>query len=243
MASIDKMIKWMQDHHHSVCSARYSMTYRYGNPNYDCSSAVFYALIAGGFLPKNQFIGNTETLFALARAGKFKEIYNYKDVQRGDIFIRGGEGTSAGAGGHTGIFLAKDWIIHCNYPNNGISTNNMSEWLNTFLDRKRSSNERYFRPIGDTDRPIDDTSNKWTKVKDENWNCTTNYPIKVRSSQSIKGRLYTILPAGTDIRYFTVWKGDGYRWLGYRHTDSKDRKWVLWLPYREENGNSWVTFW
>lgn len=246
MASIDKMIKWMQDHHHSVCSARYSMTYRYGNPNYDCSSAVFYALIAGGFLPKNQTIGNTETLFALARAGKFKEIYNYKDVQRGDIFIRGGEGTSNGADGHTGIFLAKDWIIHCNYPNNGISTNNMSEWLNTFLDRKRSSNERYFRPISnDKSTKVTSASKKvskqsYKKIKDEKWTATCLADINVRALPSTESEIVATYKKGQKVNYDSVYEGNGYRWISYIGGSGK-RRYMAYRPLLNKN-DSWMKF-
>lgn len=138
----------MEDHHRLKIYCPYSMVKRYLNHGLDCASAVHYALIAGGFLPKTAFIGNTETLFALARQGKvLKEIYSYDEVQPGDIFIRGGEGTSLGAKGHTGMFYKKDGIIHSNYSNNGISKNDLSSYLTYFLDRKRSRNERYFRPI------------------------------------------------------------------------------------------------
>lgn len=148
MGDIKKALKWMEDHHRTKGNYPYSMNRRYGNPGFDCSSSVFYALIAGGFLPKTAFIGNTETLFALVRQGKvLKEIYSYDEVQPGDIFIRGGEGTSLGARGHTGMFYKKDGIIHSNYSNNGISKNDLSSYLTYFLDRKRSWNERYFRPI------------------------------------------------------------------------------------------------
>ena len=148
MGDVEKSIKWMEDHHRLKIYCPYSMVYRYLNPGTDCSSAVHYALIAGGFLPKTALIGTTETLFALARQGKvLKEIYSYDEVQPGDIFIRGGEGTSLGAKGHTGMFYKKDGIIHSNYTNNGISKNDLNSHLTYFLDRKRSRNERYFRPI------------------------------------------------------------------------------------------------
>ena len=148
MGDVKKSIKWMEDHHRTKGNYPYSMVRRNLNPGTDCSSSIHYALIAGGFLPKTAFIGNTETLFALAREGKvLKEIYSYDEVQPGDIFIRGGEGTSLGARGHTGMFYKKDGIIHSNYTNNGISKNDLSSYLTYYLDRKRSRNERYFRPI------------------------------------------------------------------------------------------------
>lgn len=45
----------------------YSMAYpaRLGPRFYDCSSFVYYALIAGGFLPRGTLIGNTESLYKL----------------------------------------------------------------------------------------------------------------------------------------------------------------------------------
>ncbi|WP_299034084.1 peptidoglycan amidohydrolase family protein [uncultured Anaerococcus sp.] len=149
MADINKSLKRFENHHHSKGNFPYSMINRYGNPGFDCSSSVFYALIAGGFLPKNQHIGNTEDLFALARKGYFKEIYNYSEVSPGDIFIRGGEGTSLGAAGHTGMFYKKNGIVHSNYTNNGISYNDENSYISYYLDKYRSNNERYFRPIKD----------------------------------------------------------------------------------------------
>ena len=76
MGSVEKMIKWMEDHHRTKGNYPYSMVRRNGNPGFDCSSSTYYALIDGGFLPKDTPIGNTETLFKLN--GKiFKEIFSY----------------------------------------------------------------------------------------------------------------------------------------------------------------------
>lgn len=125
----------------------YSMFDRFGPNSYDCSSYVYYCLIAGGFLNQGVRIGTTEDLFKL-NGTVFQEIYNYEDVRAGDIFICGGEGTSIGEAGHTGIFLDKDVIIHCNGYHETVTINNKSNGLNNFLDCKRSRTERYFRPVG-----------------------------------------------------------------------------------------------
>ena len=144
---IDKVLKYADSKHRSKPgSPKYSMASpaRLG-PNYmDCSSFVYYALKAGGWQSSINYIGNTETLY---KESNLKEIYSYDEVQPGDIFIRGVQGASGGAGGHTGIFYKKDGIIHCNYSNNGVSYNDMSCYLTYFIDRKRSNKERYFRPI------------------------------------------------------------------------------------------------
>lgn len=70
----------------------YSMTLRMGPRSYDCSSSVFFAMIAGGFLSAGS-MGNTETLFGMSGT-KLKEI-SRGEVQRGDIFISGTPGGSA----------------------------------------------------------------------------------------------------------------------------------------------------
>ena len=49
------------------------------------------------------------------------------DAKRGDICIWGRKGASAGAGGHTGMFIDSDNIIHCNYAYDGISVNDHDE--------------------------------------------------------------------------------------------------------------------
>lgn len=116
MADMKTTIDWFKQRQGKVT---YSMAYRMGPNSYDCSSAVFYALIAGGFLPKGTFIGNTESLFQL-EGDLFTQITR-KQVRRGDIFVAGYKGGSGGSAGHTGIFTANNRIIHCNYYDNGIS--------------------------------------------------------------------------------------------------------------------------
>src|SRR5699024_790754 len=91
----------------------YSMTNRNGEFSMDCSSFVFKALIAGGFLTKDTAIGNTESLFAL-QASLLQEI-SYRKVQAGDLFIAGIKGASSGSAGHTGIHLGQGKILHCTY--------------------------------------------------------------------------------------------------------------------------------
>lgn len=125
MANIESMIKWMTDRQGKVT---YSMNSRLGPNSYDCSSAVYFALQAGGFLSAGK-MGNTDSLFGDLECIGWKQVAlnskGYYDVKRGDIFIWGIRGSSGGASGHTGIFLdTKDTIIHCNYGYNGITVNN-----------------------------------------------------------------------------------------------------------------------
>ena len=82
----------------------YSMSNRLSPRSMDCSSFVFRALIAAGFLPEGSYIGNTETLFTLK--GSLLEEISRSQVRRGDLWIAGHEGASLGSAGHTG-FCAK----------------------------------------------------------------------------------------------------------------------------------------
>lgn len=120
---MEKAIKWMYDT--KATGATYSMQKRDGKASYDCSSAVYYALRAGGATSAGWAV-NTEYMHDWLIKNGFELVSEnkYWDSKRGDIFIWGKKGASSGAGGHTGIFVDKDNIIHMNYPNNGITIDN-----------------------------------------------------------------------------------------------------------------------
>lgn len=126
---MDKVIEWFQQRQGRVS---YSMINRNGESSYDCSSSIYHALIYAGILPQGFRIGNTETEFVDLPKFGFQRIEadanGYIPTQRGDIFIWGKQGYTNGAGGHTGIYLDGDNIIHCSYGYNGIHTDN-HDWL------------------------------------------------------------------------------------------------------------------
>jgi gametolysin len=108
------------------------MINRNGASSYDCSSSIYHALIYAGILPQGFRIGNTETEFVDLPKFGFQRIEadanGYIPTQRGDIFIWGKQGYTNGAGGHTGIYLDSNNIIHCSYGYNGIHIDN-HDWL------------------------------------------------------------------------------------------------------------------
>lgn len=126
---MDKAIEWFAQRQGRVS---YSMNYRNGPSSYDCSSSVYHALIYAGILPAGFRIGNTETMFVDLPKFGFQRINGdangFVPTQRGDIFIWGKQGQTSGAGGHTGVFIDNDNIIHCAYGYNGIHTDN-HDWL------------------------------------------------------------------------------------------------------------------
>lgn len=230
MGDINKMIAYAKSKWHRV---KYDMgEKRLGPSHLDCSSFVFYCLIAGEFLPNDTRIGNTEDLFRLN--GKiFEEIFSYDQLQKGDIFIRGYEGRSGGRYGHTGIFLKKDEIIHCNALNDTVTINNLNSFIDYYLDRKRSDFERYFRPISLA------INNNIKKIKDENWRGRTCAAVNVRKEARTSSEIICVYPKNSIIYYDSVYEADGYRWISYIGRDSGKRRFVA---YREIGGKQWIDF-
>ncbi|HEL1897354.1 TPA: glucosaminidase domain-containing protein [Streptococcus suis] len=134
--NLETSIRWMSDR---VGKVSYSMDYRNGPNSYDCSSAVYYALMAGGAISAGWAV-NTEYMHDwLIRNGYVLVAENKPfNAQRHDVFIWGKHGYSSGEGGHTGIFVDNVNIIHCNFKRNGITIddyNNVSRGMYYYLYR------------------------------------------------------------------------------------------------------------
>ncbi|HFU3722039.1 TPA: peptidoglycan amidohydrolase family protein [Streptococcus suis] len=117
--NMEQAIAWMEARQGKVT---YSMDYRNGPNSYDCSSAVYYALMSAGAISAGWAV-NTEYMHDwLIRNGYVLVAENKPfDAKRHDVFIWGKRGYSSGEGGHTGIFVDNVNIIHCNFKRNGIT--------------------------------------------------------------------------------------------------------------------------
>ncbi|WP_105154111.1 peptidoglycan amidohydrolase family protein [Streptococcus suis] len=140
--NMEQAIAWMEARRGKVT---YSMDYRNGPNSYDCSSSVYFALMSVGAVSAGWAV-NTEYMHDWLIKNGFKLIAENSvfAAQRGDIFIWGRRGQSSGAGGHTGIFVDSNNIIHCNYARNGITVDN-------YLATARASGNMYYyiyRPSG-----------------------------------------------------------------------------------------------
>ena len=126
--NIETAIAWMKARQGRVS---YSMEERDGDESYDCSSSVYYALRSAGAVSAGWAVNTEYEHDWLVKNGYTLISENTPfDAQRGDVFIWGKRGASAGAGGHTGIFIDSDNIIHCNYRYDGISVNDHDDiWL------------------------------------------------------------------------------------------------------------------
>ncbi|MDD7383050.1 MAG: GH25 family lysozyme [Peptoniphilaceae bacterium] len=120
-ANLDVMVNWFIEAKDNGLTYDMGYPQRVSDKAADCSSAVYRAMIEAGFLPKGSGIGNTETLFALGDKKSVMYKINENEIRYGDIFVAGYRGASAGAGGHTGVILDKDLIIHMNYRTDGVA--------------------------------------------------------------------------------------------------------------------------
>lgn len=121
VVNIETAIAWMRAKQGNVT---YSMDHRDGPYSYDCSSSVYYALREAGAVSAGWAVNTEYQHDWLLKNGYTLITENQPwDAKRGDIFIWGRRGYSSGAGGHTGMFVDSDNIIHCNYARNGITVN------------------------------------------------------------------------------------------------------------------------
>ena len=143
--NLDKVIEWM------FTARDKKMTYNMGAgrnsaTQADCSSAVYRALIHGGFLNKDTWVGNTETLFQMGAKGTVMYEISENERQYGDIFVAGTPGGSMGAAGHTGFILNpyEDTIIHMTYGKNGVAVTPRKGYMGD----SRGLPVKYYRLVG-----------------------------------------------------------------------------------------------
>ena len=128
----NKAITWYRNH---MGKCTYSMSNRYGPNSYDCSSALYTALVYAGELDKGS-MGTTATLGNDLKKAGWKVTTD--DPKRGDIFVWTA-GTAGQQYGHTGMFTSKTKIIHMNGAANGISENDFHyTWATIYRNPKLS---------------------------------------------------------------------------------------------------------
>ena len=201
--NIENAIAWMRARQGNVT---YSMDHRDGPYSYDCSSSVYYALREAGAVSAGWAV-NTEYEHDWLIKNGYELISENQswDAKRGDIFIWGRRGYSSGAGGHTGMFVDSDNIIHCNYARNGITVNDHDDiWY--------SAGQPYFyayRLTNSNSKP-EEIKRGWQKNDKGYW--------FVRSNGTLPKNRFEYIEENKSWFYFDV---DGYmyadRWL--KHTD------------------------
>lgn len=256
MASIDAALNWMTD---KIGKVTYSMVNRNGPDSYDCSSSVYHALIAGAFFPPSIWIGNTDSLFTdLEKRGwvalTADATGNYP-TQRGDVFIWGARGQSAGGFGHTGMFVDADNVVHCSYGYNGMAISN-HDWLYSIQSEKPPVT--FYHYVGTpTVEPVDQVVNPGSWVEfdktytvndiqdiDQNWQirtdelCGSNFTW---DDNGIPAAMAVKVDADgymTDSQELTV--GDLYRLPGKFQVSDVGQTNGVWLA---QIGSGGLSFW
>lgn len=126
----DRVITWYRNH---LGKVTYSMERRLGPSSYDCSSALYTALVYAGVFAEGK-MGTTATLGNDLKAKGWK--VTTESPKRGDIFVWTA-GTHGQQYGHCGMFTSSSKIIHCNAGANGISENDFNyTWATIYRDPK-----------------------------------------------------------------------------------------------------------
>ena len=177
-------IKWFEEREGKVTYSQ-DVTSRKGTLQYDCSSAIYMALVAGGAgKTSGDYPVSTETEHEWLSQNGFTKVYegkwgdkgDVKEAKKGDIIIWGTKGSSGGDLGHTMIMLDNDTIIHCSLGHNGIARDAYSKYRDEATDHQTVYVYRY---SGSTNFSEDDVEKVETKCKPK---CAYN-----DSSERVKG--------------------------------------------------------
>lgn len=177
----------------------------------DCSGTIYAGLVAAG-LPTLQYPFSTESEHSYLLNNGYELIAYNKDwtAKRGDIFIWGEKGSSNGAGGHTGVFIDADNIIHTNYGYNGTTVNNYNTIYNynlpngVYVYRLKNQNQAA-KPSAPTT-----TNDGWTK-ESATFVCGERLPL----SKDIDPNSAAVawLNKGDTVKYDAYKIANGYVWI------------------------------
>ncbi|MBS9335360.1 SH3 domain-containing protein [Fructobacillus sp. M1-13] len=253
--NINRMIGWMEQKMNQ--GVTYSMENRNGPTSYDCSSAVFHALAAGGFI--NQGInGNTESEFGVLENNGWSTVpadgSGNIPAKRGDIFIWGKRGASSGAFGHTGIFYDhNDNIINCNYAHNGISINDHDAmWIadgkppvaiyrytgSGSLDATTSDDVASGSSDATTSDDVASGSSDASGLIPLSGVFTPDRSLEVSRDTDPASPAVATYDAGEQIPYDSYILTNGYAWISYVSSSGK-RSYVAVGPDDGQTGTTW----
>lgn len=230
MSKIESSIARMR--HLQSIPVHYDMGDRYGNDadrdgriEFDCSSAVSYAL-------EISLNNNTETLQQVLPTIGYPKVFDAVDgtfdAKRGDVVIwapRDGS-SSLGAFGHILIMTGENTAIHCNYGSDAVTEND----YNYIWDLNGRPREIVFRYNGtpvptpaparsEFDRELD-VNTRLEKSSKPYYEGTLTTDYYVEAGPRIDSQDKEFLPAGTRVRVYEKLNG----WARINHPDSA--QWV-----------------
>lgn len=213
--NIDVAIEWMKEREGKVS---YSMDFRDGPDSYDCSSSVYYSLMSAGAISAGWAVNTEYEHDWLIKNGYTLISENAEwNAQRGDIFIWGRHGQSAGAFGHTGMFVDDTNIIHCNYAHDGISVNDYdSIWL--------GAGQPYFYVYRLTNTEIEIVPG-WKQTDTGYWYVREDGSYPKEEWEKIDGTWYYFNERGYSIA--SRWLKDDGKWYYLKENGAMAVGWVL----------------
>ena len=137
-------IKWFEEREGKTTYSQDAGS-RKGPLQYDCSSAIYMALVAGGAgKTAGDYPVSTETEHEWLLQNGFNKVYegkwgdkgDVKEVKKGDIIIWGTKGSSGGDLGHTMIMYDNETIIHSSAGHNGIARDTYSKYRDEATDHQ-----------------------------------------------------------------------------------------------------------
>lgn len=211
--NLEKAIEKMYDLQRK--GTKYSMNYsRTGaDGTADCSGAVYASVCAGGG-SNFGYVPSTETLHAYLLQNGFELVTENQPWQakRGDITIWGRKGQSAGAGGHTGIWVDGNNWIECTAWKNGVV---VSDHDQRWIANGRPYYYTYRLKGGTTNQtPTPQKPSESGAWIPENGTFTSNTAINLRAEANTAGKVISLMSAGSKIKY-DAYKIDsnGYVWI------------------------------
>ncbi|MCW6665850.1 glycoside hydrolase family protein [Aerococcaceae bacterium NML191219] len=233
-SKIDKMIKWFRDRI-GVTGYSQDLTLRQGPHYYDCSSAVYAALIEAGFLPKGTWLGGTSDLYRLE--GNLFSRITRSEAKRGDIFIVGDH-----PGTHTGVFVSNTHIVHSVNEKHGMKETLLDGWVGEgpiYCFRLHGTNANTSQPA--TSGPVPDSDERVNKQYKESGKFTANRSVAIRNEPKESATVVNTLDAGESVTYDMVYITNKFVYISYI-SYSGIRRYVAVRTYsRGQRGPLWGT--
>lgn len=207
--NIEQAIAWMAARQGKVT---YSMIARDGASSYDCSSSIYYALRSAGAID-NGWAVNTEYEHDWLIRNGYQLVAENELLypQRGDIGIWGKKGQSAGAAGHTFMFIDESNIIHCNYGYNGITVNDYNviwyangqpyEYLYRYVGKQSNAKIDNKAIISQFEKELD-VNTPLSNSKMPYYEATISEDYYVESKPDANSEDKELLVAGTRVRVY-----------------------------------------
>ena len=237
--NLNKLVQWFKNHQGKIT---HSMINRFGPNTYDCSSAVFSALIYAGFLPKGTWLGNTESLFALEN--KLLIPIKESEARFGDIFVSGVKGYSNNDDGHTGIFTSNTQIIHCDSFANGITETALAygkiPGKPTYYYRIRGGKTSPTpTPQQPKSTPTPHSNERVEKEYAESGKFTANRSIAIRNEAKDTSSTVATLNSGESVNYDKVVITNKYVYISYISYSGTRRYVAIRTMNNGQRGQMW----